>query len=254
MAPAEQLNCPKISDKNIGDLQGSPRERPITQSLRSALDMPPKRIDNPTLNDHATAIGYLCFMYNGLEVRVDNLLGTLAGLQDSDLECFTNQFDLLKKLPTLKALAFQKKPSQLWFDDIELMSWATSSHIIPKRNRFVHDIWLAQSSGAIRRHQRIKIGKPQSHQPASLTTYEHIPTTADEIWQLVQETKDVSNILRHLYAATRLAGQRLNRKRHFHSSIGINGVLVESRHLRISYPVSFHCDADHSDRLTNTLL
>jgi len=163
--------------------------------------MAPKRIDNPTLNDHAKAIGYLCFMYNGLEVRVDNLLGALAGLQDSDLECFTSQFDLLKKLPTLKALAFQKKPSQLWFDDIELMSWATSSHIIPRRNRFVHDIWLSQPSGAMRRHQRIKFGKPQSYQPTTLTTYEHIPTTADEIWQLVQETKDVSNILRHLYAA-----------------------------------------------------
>jgi hypothetical protein len=163
--------------------------------------MPPsKPINIPRLNDHATAIGYLCFMYNGLEARVDKLLGILAGLNDSDLECFASQLDLLKKLPTLKALAFQKKPSQLWYDDIELMAWATGNYIIPKRNRFVHDIWLALPSGATRRHDRIRINRRQAYQERYLTTHEFIPTTADEIWDLVQDTRDVANILRHLHA------------------------------------------------------
>lgn len=163
--------------------------------------MTPQRIDNPKLNDHATAIGYLCFMYNGLEARVNNLLGILAPLKDEELECFTNQTDLKKKLPTLKALAFKNKPSKIWYEDIELMCWAVASQIIPKRNRFVHDIWLAPAEGAVRRYERIRIGKDQSWEEARLTTHEHIPTDANEIWTLVQETKDVSNILRHLYSA-----------------------------------------------------
>ena len=163
--------------------------------------MPPERINNPGLNDHAAAVGYLCFMYNGLEARVNNLLGSLAPLPDEELECFTNQFDLLKKLLSLKALAFKRKPSQLWFDDIELMSWAIGAWIIPGRNRFVHDIWLAPPSGTVRRHERTRIAKAQSRQESELTTYEHVPTNAAEIWELVHETKDVSNILRLLDAA-----------------------------------------------------
>jgi hypothetical protein len=162
---------------------------------------PPNRIHNPTLDDHAHGIGYLCFMYNGLEARVNNLLGLLAGLPDEELECFTNQFDLLKKLPALKALAFKSMPSKQWFEDIELMTWVISSQIIPKRNRYVHDIWLGLPEGAVRRHERTKIEQAQSRQAAKLSTHEHVPTTADEIWSLVQETKDVSNILRLLYSS-----------------------------------------------------
>jgi hypothetical protein len=64
--------------------------------------MPPLHINNTALNDHATGIGYLCFMYNGLEANVNNLLGIPATLNDTDLECFTNQIDLKKKLPILK--------------------------------------------------------------------------------------------------------------------------------------------------------
>ena len=160
-----------------------------------------KRINNPTLNDHAAGIGYLCIMYNGLEVRVDAILGALSGLADEPLGCFTTQFDLKKKLLTLKALAFQNKPSALWYDDIKLMCWATESYIIPKRNRFVHDIWLALPSGALRRYERIRIEPLQARQEPQLTTFEDISTTADEIWALVHETKDVSNIFRHLHAA-----------------------------------------------------
>jgi hypothetical protein len=174
------------------------------RSMTSEKSMPigpPARINNPTLNDHAHGIGYLCFMYNGLEVRVDNLLGLLSGLPDEELECFTNQIDLLKKLPTLKALAFKRMPSKLWFEDIELMTWAISSQIIPKRNRYVHDIWLGPPEGAVRRHERTKIKREQSRQEATLSTHEHVSTTADEVWALVQETKDVSNILRLLYSA-----------------------------------------------------
>ena len=160
-----------------------------------------KRIDNPTLNDHAKGIGYLCFLYNGLETRINNLIGLLAKLPDEDLEIFCNQIDLLKKLPILKALAFKNHSSKLWYSDVKLMIWVVETHIIPPRNRYVHDIWLSLPSGAIRRHERTRISKPQSWQEAQLTTHEHIPTSADQIWELVQHTKDVSNIFRHLYTA-----------------------------------------------------
>ncbi len=161
----------------------------------------PLRIDNPRMNDHAQAIGYLCFLYNGLEANANNLVGLLASLSDTDLECFTNEIDLKKKLPIIKALAFQRQPSKIWFDDIELFSWAVGSQIIPKRNRYVHDIWLGLPSVTVRRYERTRIGKAQALEKLTLTTHEHITTTAEEIWTLVRETSDISNIFRHLYEA-----------------------------------------------------
>lgn len=177
--------------------------------------MAPARINNPALNDHASGIGYFCFMYNGLEARVNNLLGLLARLPDQELECFTNQYDLLKKLGTLRALAFKHKLSKLWYKDIELMAWAVEKQIIPPRNRYIHDIWIAPEAGAMRRYERIKISKPQSRQEPVLTTHEHIPTNADEIWQLVQETKDVSNIFRLLYDAHKSGRSKTNPEESF---------------------------------------
>lgn len=165
--------------------------------------MAPKRINNPALNDIASGVGYLCFMYNGLESRVTTLIGYLAQMKDEDLEILATPIDLKKKLPMLKAFAFKKKPSELWMHDIDLMIWAINHYIIPLRNRYVHDVWLSFPAGAIRRYERTRISKPQSRKEPELTTYEIIPTSADDVWSLVQDTKDVSNIIRLLHAAHR---------------------------------------------------
>ena len=163
--------------------------------------MTPTRVYMPFLNDHASAIGYLCIFYSALENRVNQSLELLSGLDETETRVFTNQIDLLKKMPILNALAFSKKPSELWYQDIELMGWAISGYIIPKRNRFVHDQWLSLPSGTVRLHERTRIAKPQSRQPEELTTSERINQSSDEIWDLVQKTRDVANIIRHLNAA-----------------------------------------------------
>jgi hypothetical protein len=140
-------------------------------------------------------------LFNALEERVDRFIGVLSGLDGADLQCFTNQMDLLKKLPTLKALALKRKPSDQWFSDVELMLWATETKIIPGRNRYVHDIWLALPDGPLRVYERVSIKKTQAFKPLELTTEERVSCTAQEIWGHAQKTKDVANILRHLTAA-----------------------------------------------------
>lgn len=153
------------------------------------------------LDQHAQAIGSLCIMFNAMEARVNSLIGVLSRMEKTDLQCFTNQLDLLKKLPILKALAFRKRPSQLWFDDIDLMVWAITERIMPRRNRYVHDTWLSFPDGAVRRHQRTAFQKAQSRQEVELSMEADFPTTAEEILEHVQATKDVANILRLLEAA-----------------------------------------------------
>jgi hypothetical protein len=91
------------------------------QTPSTDLAMAARKAFMPYLHDHAAAIGYLCILYSALENRVNKILGALSGLEERDIQTFTNQIDLLKKIPILNALAFTKKPSILWYQDIDLM-------------------------------------------------------------------------------------------------------------------------------------
>ena len=157
----------------------------------------------PFLHDHATAIGYLCIYYSALEHQVNRVIGDLTLIDEEEIRVITNEIDLLKKMPALKALAFLKKPSAQWYADIDLFTWAVTSWIIPKRNRFVHDQWLSLPSGIMRLYERTRIARPQSRKPKTLTTYERVEQNAEEIWELASETRDMANLFRLLGAAFR---------------------------------------------------
>ena len=155
----------------------------------------------PYLHDHATAIGYLCIYYSALENRVDRLFGDLAGLEDEEVRIVTTDIDMTKKLPKVRALAFAKKPSDLWYSDVDLFTWAVLSWINPRRNRFVHDQWLSLPTGTFRLYERTKITKAQSRAQETLTTYEQIAQHPEEIWELASEARDMANLFRLLGAA-----------------------------------------------------
>lgn len=157
----------------------------------------------PFLHDHASAIGYLCIYYSALEHQVDRLFGDLARLEEEEIRIVTTDIDLTKKLPKVRALAFTKKPSDLWYDDIDLFTWAILKWINPKRNRFVHDQWLSLPTGTFRLYERTKIAKAQSREAKTLTTYERVAQSADEIWELASETRDMANLFRLLGATFR---------------------------------------------------
>src|SRR5579863_3504974 len=136
--------------------------------------MPTSKPHMPFLHDHATAIGYVCIYYSALEHQVDRLFGDLTRLEDEEVRIVTTDIDLTKKLPKVRALAFAKKPSELWYADIELFTWAVLSWINPRRNRFVHDQWLSLPTGTFRLYERTKIAKAESRGADTLTTYERI--------------------------------------------------------------------------------
>src|SRR5258708_37812509 len=92
----------------------------------------------PFLHHHAAAIGYVCIYFSALENQANGMIESLTGLDEQEVKVITNEIDLLKKMPSLKALAFLKKPSDRWYSDIDLFTWAVTSWIIPRRNRFIH--------------------------------------------------------------------------------------------------------------------
>jgi hypothetical protein len=145
------------------------------------------------------ALGYLCVFYAYLESRVTEFIGNILRLKGDDPDCICNAIDLRQKIKIAKALGFQHKPSDQWYEDLDLLLWLIDNQIIPKRNRFVHDRWLAApTSGAMRKWYRTKIAPPQSHRPPILTTHEYVPQTADEVWDLVEEVMIASESVRWL--------------------------------------------------------
>jgi hypothetical protein len=143
-----------------------------------------------TLKEHAQAIGALCISFAALEGNINLLIAVLSGLRDDNLRAFTSQMDLLKKLPTVKALAWPRKPNQTWFDDLDLFIWAIDKHIIPRRNDFIHGAWqLGQPPLRVR--ERIRLAKSQSRQPLTLKTVHVTPHEPNEIWTAVGDCEHI---------------------------------------------------------------
>jgi len=151
--------------------------------------MAPKSLGPKELADHASAIGYLCIYYAELENVITQLISRMAGLKGEKFELFVNQVDLLKKLTIARGLAVSTKAATEWYDDLELIIEDIQSHIIPKRNRYVHDSWRVTMipEVVLRRFDMTKVAKPQSRKLPVLTTQEYIKTSADDIWQLSKD-------------------------------------------------------------------
>jgi hypothetical protein len=166
------------------------------------------------LEDHMPALGYLCVFYAHLDSTIVEFVGKILQLTGEDPACIGNPIDLSKKTQIVRALAFQHKPSEQWYNDVELVIWLIEDQLIPKRNRFVHDKWLAAPiSGVMRKWYRTKIARPQSHKPLALTTYEYVSQTADDIWDVVDDIMVVSGSVqllgRSLWKAEKKAREEL---------------------------------------------
>jgi hypothetical protein len=141
------------------------------------------------LAEHASAIGYLCIYYAELENILTQLISRMAGLKGETFDLFVNQVDLLKKLTIARGFAVSTKAPSEWCDDLDLILVDIQKHIIPKRNRYVHDSWRVTMVGSVvlRRTDRTRVVRPQSRQPPVLTTQEYVNTSAADIWQLSKD-------------------------------------------------------------------
>ena len=70
---------------------------------------------------------------------------------------------------------------------------------LAKEKRFIHDGWVVGSmSGAMRRYHRTRIEPEKKNEPPAITTIEYIPTSADEIWSLVDDEMVLAGVIQML--------------------------------------------------------
>jgi hypothetical protein len=158
------------------------RGRAIRNGLGFFMNTGPKELE-----EHASAIGYLCIYYAELEDMITQLISRMSGLKGEKFDLFVNQIDLLKKLTVARGLAINTKAPSDWYTDLELLLIDIQKYIIPKRNRYVHDSWrvtMLPDTVTLRRTDKTKVAKPQSHRPPVLTTQEYTKTSAADIRQL----------------------------------------------------------------------
>jgi hypothetical protein len=149
------------------------------------------------LAEHASAIGYLCIYYAELENMITQLISRMAELKGEKFDLFVNQIDLLKKLTIVRGLAISTKAPSVWYDDLELVLVDIQNHIMPKRNRYVHDSWRTTMLDTVilRRTDKTRVARPQSRQPPVLTTQEYFKTSAADIWKLSKDLVGVKDAI-----------------------------------------------------------
>jgi hypothetical protein len=149
-------------------------------------------LQTAVLDDYAMAIGYVCIQWGLLETTFDRLMRIIMhwSHRDEVTHVLTVNIDMRSKIKILLGVGLMYKPSAEWFDELKDVCHLVENSLRPKRNRFVHDIWLSSQEPFLRRTRGTKLSKPRSDQPIQLTHYTDTPTPVAEVWAFVQEIKD----------------------------------------------------------------
>jgi hypothetical protein len=136
----------------------------------------PKRraYDDQNFNKVALIIGHICMNWSRIEDIIDHLIGRMLGLEEHDniANAVTSNMDIRNKIQTVKALFFETKTSDAWFNKVAALLDEIDNTLRPERNRYVHSHWFIPDGKLTRVSRRIKFKKTQAFQALSLTTEE----------------------------------------------------------------------------------
>lgn len=157
----------------------------------------------PALEHHATALGYLCFAYSHLEFGVAYLLGALIGatvdvrraIIDATGSSISTRCDLLLKIASTRGSGYDY---ERWFDALDDLCTHIKTDISPKRNRYIHDRWMA-SDAPVLIDERAILARSQSRQPKSIPQRKISNPTVLEIWELIERAEDANADMMTLY-------------------------------------------------------
>lgn len=170
----------------------------------------------PHFEDHAKAIGFLCFHFAGMEGSVNRLLAELLGgsmeaaraVADASGASLDNRLSLTARLACLAGMP------RRWFEAVESVSNGIKTNILPFRNRLIHDEWFhvdAQVWGQT--DVRAGLKKAQARAPKMIPNPLRNERKAENIWQLAQSCIDADTdltVLMHDHRVQRLTGQSDN--------------------------------------------
>jgi hypothetical protein len=149
------------------------------------------------MQQHATALGYVCIHWGWVEGAIDLLLAELTPLPgDGAHTCITANTDARAKIEMVKAIAFIRKPSDDWFN--ALLGWLNriDNTLRPKRNRYIHDQWSGgPGNNPVKTHYRTKLTKKQAFEGLDLSRYEDAEIDLKDIWALALDLNNAGAAL-----------------------------------------------------------
>ncbi len=155
------------------------------------------------LEEHAKAIGFVCIHWTRLEQITDTTLAVLLKLPMDSIEahCIMVEMDFRQKLKSLKHIAFAKKPSEEWFANLEKLVNYIDNDLRSARNRYVHDIWTTISDGSEvqKTYQRVRLKRPQSHQPYTMSVIDHSTIDSKELTEGAKKIIESANEMLRLF-------------------------------------------------------
>ncbi|EFI52017.1 hypothetical protein [Afipia sp. 1NLS2] len=157
----------------------------------------PKSLHSPRLEKIALELGYISIYWAWIEDVIDELVTTLAPLQEGHVaDAITGNADMKQKIQMVKALAFLKRKEHPgWYDSVVGNLNTIDNDLRTRRNSYIHSMWKVPRGRLTRQKKIVRISKPQAFKEPELATRELKPIKIKETRQLCQD----------LIAATKLA-------------------------------------------------
>lgn len=106
------------------------------------------------LDGHAQEIGRMCVLWGRLEMSVSFLLSDLMAIKEPTTNnVILGALDFRAKVQAVLPLAFTKKPTKMWFEDVQKELNEIDNSLRPERNRTIHDYWMTMLDGGVQRVQ-----------------------------------------------------------------------------------------------------
>ena len=145
----------------------------------------PRFIGIPQLNEHARAIGHVCILWAWVENAIELFLSDLAfGRDNKTGKVVLANLDMREKGQILKTVAFAKKPTDRWYEEVRIVVDGIDNELRTKRNRFTHDLWWLSGETVQKRWKRARVKRPQARHEYIVSHHEDAPIDAREIWDL----------------------------------------------------------------------
>lgn len=156
--------------------------------------MSKNRLEFPDLEEHAKALGYILITWGYLQSSIAELLKAMLPIQNNGTKNIisgnTSERDHLKVIRELGwgfFHSFNKTNDR--FEEFDKLLKHIDNELRPRRNRYIHDIWVSTGSGEdpLKVDRRTKMGRYEQNGPLVPIQKQDVPVGVEELWEFVRE-------------------------------------------------------------------
>lgn len=113
--------------------------------------------------NHLTSLGRLCTVWAKVDREINHLLAAMLKITDEQVACIAHELDgVAARCRLIKTVALTFDNDREWRLALETLVNIISSDLGPKRNRYVHDLWIDRDEKMLKVDRRVHVGKAAS--------------------------------------------------------------------------------------------